>query len=422
MLVGFSVVSYVERMNISVAAEFMMPELGITQIQMGQVFSAFLLGYSLLQIPMGMLGDRIGSYKVLAGIGWSWAVLTLATGWLPGTVTTSAAGAFALLIGIRFLLGCSIAAVYPMAARTVADWQPVARRAFSYSFVVAGVFIGSAITPPIIAWLMVTFGWRQSFYISSLLSVAIALVWMVRGAGRPQEQARVNRAEMALIVGGAQAEADDPAPVSAASAGFEAAWWQALRSPSLILLTLSYFLMGYVLYVFVFWFYIYLVEVRGFGIVESGFVASLPFIAAAMLSPLGGVVSDRGTVRLGRRWGRRVPALVGPVLGAAFLLYGARTDNPYLAVIALALSFGLAEFAEGTIWSTAMDIGGRRTGLATGIINTSNNLGGVVSTALMPVLVDRFGWVTALDSCAAVAIVAAALWLGVKADRPLQTA
>jgi ACS family glucarate transporter-like MFS transporter len=111
--------------------------------------------------------------------------------------------------------------------------------------------------------------------------------------------------------------------------------------------------------------------------------------------------------------------MIGPLLAAAFLVVGARTGHPYLAIAALALSFGFQEFAEGTYWATTMDIGGRMTGSAAGILNTANNLGGVVSTALMPVLVAKVGWIHALDSCSLLAFVAAVLWLGVKADRPL---
>lgn len=412
LLTGFSVVSYVARMNISVAAEPMMPELGLTQVQMGQVFSAFLLGYALLQIPLGMMGDALGSYRTLATVGWAWALLSLATGWLPGTLFVSGTGAFVALLVIRFLLGCSVAATYPMAARTVAAWHPRPGRAFAYSFVVAGVFIGSAVTPPIIAWMMATVGWRHSFTVAAVLAAMIAGLWGVLGASRPGECARVDAGELALIDAGGGGD------MQPARASWRV-WRAVLADRSLAVLSLSYFLMGYVLYVFVFWFFLYLVDARGFGIVEGGLVASLPFLTAAVLSPIGGTVSDRGTARWGARWGRRIPGMVGPSLAGACLWYGVRTESLYLAIAALALSFGLAEFAEGTVWSTAMDVGRERTGMVTGIINTANNLGGVVSTALMPVLVERIGWTAALDSCALLAVVAGLLWLGVRADRPL---
>jgi len=416
LLVGFSLVSYVERMNISVAAKFMVPELGLTQVQMGQIFSAFLLGYAALQIPLGMLGDRFGPYRVLAVLGWAWALLTVLSGYIPGTLTGTGVGAFGGLVVIRFLLGTTIAGVYPLCARTVANWQPVSERAFAYSFVIAGVSIGSAITPPAVAWLMVTLGWRQSFYLTSTLAVAIAVLWMRYGADGPRQHRGVSEAELAAIETGQQG-AD-----MATGESSKAAWGQALRNRSLQLLSLSYFFVGYVLYVFVFWFFTYLVDVRQFSILGSGVVTSLPFVVAGFLSPVGGAICDRLTVWWGRRQGRRVTAMFGVLVAASCLFIGIRTGNAYLAVATFSLAFGFQMFAESAYWSAAMDIGGRATGAATGLINTANNLGGVVSTALMPMLVERFGWGVAFNSCAVVAAVAALLWLGIRADRPVVVA
>src|SRR5947209_2919199 len=117
-----------------------------------------------MQVPMGMLGDRFGTSRMLVGIAGAWAVLTFLTGFVPGQVALPGVGPFGALVAIRFLRGITIAGVYPLAARRMAAWQPLTRRAFSYSLVIAGVSIGSAVTPPVVAWLMVRLGWRQSFY------------------------------------------------------------------------------------------------------------------------------------------------------------------------------------------------------------------------------------------------------------------
>ena len=217
-----------------------------------------------------------------------------------------------------------------------------------------------------------------------------------------------------LIVAG---RGDEGAPALRPS---RADWWRTLQNRSVLVLCASYFLAGYVLYTFVFWFYIYLVDVRKFSLLAGGGFASLPFVVAGVLSPMGGIACDRATTRIGRLWGRRVTGIAGPIAAALCLVIGARTTHPYFAVAALSLSFGFQMFAESATWSTAMDIGGRLTGMTTGIVNTANNLGGVVSTALMPVLIARFGWVTALDSCAWVAAAGAVLWLGVRPDRPVK--
>lgn len=414
MLVGFSIVSYIERMNISVAAKFMIPDLKLSQTQMGQIFSAFLIGYALLQVPLGMLGDRLGSYRLLSAIAWCWAALTILTGLLPGRLAIPLLGTFGTLFVIRLLLGVTIAGVYPLAARATAIWHPVAGRAFAYSLIIAGVSIGSAVTPPIVASLMVLVGWRQSFYWAGALSIAIAIIWMIAGGDSPQTHRRVMPAERELIAAGQ----DEPSAEPRTPVGRKG-WVRALRDRSVLVLCLSYFFAGYVLYTFVFWFYIYLVNVRKFSILGGGVFASMPFLAAGLLSPAGGIACDLATARWNQRWGRRITGIVGPLVASLFLLVGARTPHASMAVAALSLSFGFQMSAESAVWSTAMDVGGRLTGMTTGIVNTANNLGGVVSTALMPVLVARFGWVTALDSCALVAAIGALLWFGIRPDRPI---
>lgn len=411
LLVGFSLVSYVERMNISVAAKFFAPELSLDQVQLGQIFSAFVLGYAALQIPMGMLADRIGPYRLLSVLGWLWALLTMATGVLPGWLTGPGAPAFVTLVAIRFVLGLTIAGVYPLCARTTANWMPTAERAFAYSLVIAGVSIGSALTPPLVAWLMTAIGWRESFYLTAVPGVLISLLWMRLGADHPGRHRGISELERDYIVQGQGEQAAAPAAM--------ATWLALLRNRSLLLLAVSYFFIGYVLYVFVFWFYTYLVDVRKFGIVGSGFFTSLPFIVAFILSPIGGKTCDALTARYGTRTGRRATAMIGVLLAATCLLVGVRTEQAYLAVAALSLAFGLQMFAESAYWSSAMDIAGRGTGAAGGLINTVNNLGGVVSTALTPVLIERFGWTTAFNVCVGVSVVAALLWLGIRADQTI---
>jgi ACS family glucarate transporter-like MFS transporter len=411
LLVGFSLVSYVDRINISIASKLMIPELGLTQVQMGQIFSAFLLGYALLQIPIGMLADRVGPSRILRILGWLWAALTVLTAYLPGSALGALISPFALLVVLRFTLGTSIAGIYPLCARTVANWMPVAERAFAYSFVIAGVSIGSAVTPPVVAWAMTALGWRTSFYLTAVPPILMALLWARYGDDGPRQHPTITPAERDFIISG-QTE-DSTTPATAAS------WLAILSSPSLLLLSISYFCIGYVLYVFVFWFFTYLTDVRKFSIVGSGFFTSLPFVVAFVLSPVGGAVCDRLTSRLGRRQGRRLTAIAGILAAAACLGIGVRTEDAYIAVAALSLAFGFQMFSESAYWSATMDIAGRGTGAATGLINSLNNLGGVVSTALTPVLIERFGWNVAFGACIAVSVVAAALWLGIRADRTL---
>lgn len=408
MLTGFSIVSYLERTNISIAATFMKQEFALTDVQMGQIFSSFLLGYALFQVAAGRLGDVLGPRIVLSGAAVVWGVTTALTGLLPGVLVGSTLGVFLVLAVLRFSLGVAESATYPVAARAVANWVRVTERATAESILIAGASIGAALTGPLISWLMVTAGWRQSFFVASTLAFGIAALWYLYATDRPEQHRRVSPSELALIT------ADRPPEARSAET---ASWWRLFRDRNVVLVSLSYFAEGYVLYIFVFWLYTYLVTERGFGILAGGVFSALPWIVSAVLTPLGGVMSDALCARHGRRWGRRVPVMIGFTVSAAMLFLGATVASPYLAIAALALAVGMVMFTEAAFWAATIDLGGRHAGSATGILNTVGNLGGVVSSALVPVLVAQFGWLAALGTGSLIALVAAALWLWIRADQ-----
>jgi ACS family glucarate transporter-like MFS transporter len=379
---------------------------------MGQIFSSFMLGYALFQVPAGRLGDVLGPRLVLTVAALWWGVATLLTGLLPGILIPGTVGVFVTLIVLRFLLGVGEAATYPVAGRTVVNWMPDSQRAISVAIYTAGLSLGSAVTPPAISWLMVHLGWRESFYFASLLAFAVAIIWRAYMRDYPKDHPKVNAAELALI-NAAQGRATESRPG-------HTSWWKLFKNRNVLLVSTSYFVEGYVLFFFVFWLYTYLVDVRKFSILGGGLFASLPFIVSGFTTPLGGWVSDRLSMRRGRRWGRRIPAMVGFTVSAVCLWYGATVSNPYLAVAGLSLAAGMVEFTEGTYWATAVDVAGPHAGASGGIMNTVGNLGGVVSTALVPVLVKYFGWLAAIGTGSALAIIAALLWLGIKADEPFE--
>jgi ACS family glucarate transporter-like MFS transporter len=159
-------------MNISIASKFFVQEFGLSQIQIGQIFSSFMLGYALFQLPAGILGDRWGPRRVLTLAAVWWGTTTLLTAIVPGIFARTAIGAFGGLIAIRFLLGVGEAATYPVATRAIANWIPPSGRGLTNAIVIAGATMGAATTPPLVSWLMVTYGWRASFYITGLPTLA----------------------------------------------------------------------------------------------------------------------------------------------------------------------------------------------------------------------------------------------------------
>jgi ACS family glucarate transporter-like MFS transporter len=395
LLSAFSLMAYVLRMNISVASPFMMAELNLDKIQMGRVFSAFMLGYAVFQVPWGVFGDRLGPGRILTWAAAAWTVTTLLTGLLPGSIAPAGTASLVMLIVLRFLLGASQAAAYPVASRAISAWLPPTQRALSFSALIVAMAFGSAFTPPLVSWAMSTFGWRASFYLCALLALALTIAWQRSAASR---------------TGAIE-------PASSSVRGPRQAWWAPLKDRRVSLLSLSYFFNSYVLFVFVFWLYLYLVEQRGMSIMSGGVYTSIPFVLAMFFAPAAGVICDRLSLRHGPTLGRRIVAMVALLNSALFLVLGIDVANQNLAIAGLSLAVAFLLCTEVAYWSASMDVGGENAGTVGGIMNMAGNLGGVVSTALVPVLVSWRGWPFAFQSAAGLSVVAAVLWLLIRMEQ-----
>ena len=399
MLFGFSFVSYLERVNISIAAELMMPALSLTKMQMGHIFSSFLIGYAIFQVPAGMLGDIGGPRITLAVAGLCWGIVTVLTGLIPGVIFKGASAVFLSLWIIRFLLGSAEAATYPVGTRAVRNWMPVTQRALGNSVMFVGSSAATALAGPLISFLMVRFGWRQSFYVSSTFAFVIAALWYWYATDYPEQHKSIRRADVAGITRSKSVATDS-----------KVSRWKLLADRRILFLSASYVSEGYVLFIFVFWLYIYLVDVRGFSMLKGGWVASLPWLTAVAFAPLGGVVCDRLSVRGTRLSGARWVIILGYGVSGVLLYAAAQANSRTVAVAALCVSVGSLFFAETGFWTAAVYLAGEHAGAVSGVMNTAGILGGIASTLLVPILVQRFGWLTALSSGAAMAILCTVLW------------
>ncbi|HJO03094.1 MAG TPA: MFS transporter [Acidobacteriota bacterium] len=419
LLFGLSFISYVVALNMSIAAPFLAEELGISNVQMGWIFSAMLWGYSLFQLPGGIWGQRAGARRVLTILVVAWSVLTALTALIPGAVVTGNLAVFATLLIIRFVLGAARAPFYPVMGGAIERWFPVGRWALPQGLGSTGLGLGGAVTPPLVAWLMLEIGWRGAFYAIVPLGLLGAWIWWRLGRDDPRQHWATNPAEIALI-GAGRGDSEDAPDRADPGQPQPALWKQMLRDRNILLLTLSYFSMNYVFYFFFNWFYIYLLEVRGFGMLQAGFVASLPWLAGALMASVGGEVCDRLCGKLGPLQGCRLPSLVGLPLVGVFLMLGILADSTPWAIILLTISFSLTQFTEGTFWAGASFVAGKHTYTATGILNTGGNLGGVVSSPLIPIFVGWFGWTGAVGTGAIMAVVSGLLWLGIRVDEPFE--
>ena len=409
LLFLLSFLSYLMRQNIHVAGEFMMPDLGISELEMGWIYAAFIWGYALCQLPGGLYGKFLGPRVALTGIGVIWVITTGLTGWLPGQVFTTGAGIIGSLIAVRLLVGMAHAPIYPIQASVVEKWFPVGQWALPNGVSSTGLTLGAALAQPLVAFVMLYWGWRVSFYLFIPFAIVLFWIWWRYATDDPADHPPMSQVELAQIRAGRERLTQN--------VGF-GVWRQLIRNRDTLVLTGAYFAENYVFYLFFTWFFHYLVVELGFGILETGFLASLPWLCGAVMASLGGYTCDALCAKLGPRLGCRIPAITGLFCAGIFLHAGLYANSPYIAVGLLSLCFASTQFTEGAFWSAQIYIAGPYTAPASGVMNTGGNLAGIVVAPLMPYLAMHVGWVTALSTGSVMALLGAFLWLFVRPDKP----
>jgi MFS transporter, ACS family, glucarate transporter len=392
LLMAAASAGYVCRVAITVVAPGIMHDFGLTQTQMGTIFSAFLIGYTVFQVPSGWIADRISARRIFLVLCAAFALLTIATA-LVGWHGFGTAMVIPQLWFIRAIFGVIAAPTYPTSGRTIAVTMPARLQGSANSLVLSSVGIGSALTPLMLAPIATRYGWRIALLAAASLSAFVALLWWAFAPHEHHE--RENKTESAIL-------ARDRPEV------------RPLRSSSFWFLFSSYLLQGYLGYIFIFWFYLYLVQVRHIELLKAASFTALPWIATTVAIPLGGVFSDWAVMRWGATWGRRSLPLIALGASAIFLVIGARTPSAALAVAALTACTVLVICTEGPFWATMTQLSGEHSGVAGGTMNFGSNIGGAISPALTPWLAERIGWEAALTLTAGLALVAGLLWLGVR--------
>lgn len=405
-----SAVSYLDRVNISVAGRSIATEYGLSNVQLGYVFSAMLVGYALFQTVGGRLADRFGPRRVLtAGVVW-WGIFTGLTALVPSTI----GGALFLFIAIRFLLGAGEAVVYPSSNQFVARWIPAHERGTANGWIFAGVGAGAGLSPPLITYIMLHYGWRSSFWACAIIGLIAGMIWYLMARDEPSQHPWVAASELATIRSGLPVETD----LGTERAGL-IPWGIVLRSREVWAVTLSYFSFGYTAWIFFSWFFIYLAQVRGLNLKSSAFYAMLPPVAMSVCSFLGGAISDRLAKWHGPRLGRCGLAAFSIALAGIFIAFGSQVDSARVASLVLAGGAGALYLSQSSFWSVSADIAGKSSGSVSGFMNMGAQVGGAVTASLTPAIAARFGWTASFLAAAGLCLLGAAAWLMVDPTRTL---
>jgi ACS family glucarate transporter-like MFS transporter len=408
-------VTALNRLNLSIAGKYIEAEFSFDTISMGRVFSAFLWGYGLFQIPWGYVCDRIGPRRTLTASIYCFAVGSGAMVFAPKFAAATGISALAVFRIVRFLTGVGEAAVSSNVTRVIASWTALRERGFASGLQVCGLGLGGTLTPIAIAWTMIHWGWRVSFAISASLAFLVVALWHWYATDWPEENPRVNQQELQIIH--PTSEKATPRPRHSAT---RVPWLTIFSSVSVWGLILAYGCQGYAFYVYYNWFYFYAVKVRGLDLMHAAAWTSAPFFAMAVLSPIGGWFSDRVARVSDRRKGRLAAVWVGMGLAALLLYTGNHLSITAVALPMIALAAGFTMFGAANFWAACIDLAPGYSASLSALMNTMGSLGGVVSSTVTASIAVHRGWVPALDVAVWVTIGSGLLFTMVDANHSIE--
>ena len=372
-----TMINYLDRTVLGIAAPQLTAELGIDAAMMGIVFSAFAWTYALAQIPGGIFLDRFGN-KVTYFLALTlWSLFTMFHGLAVGLKT---------LLLCRFGLGVSEAPCFPVNSRVVSAWFPQQERAKATAIYTVGEYLGLACFAPLLFWIMGSFGWRALFISVGAAGVMFALVWW-RCYREPHEDKHLNQLEREHIVNGGG--------MSTGAEQHTAFSWplirQLLAKRQILGASIGQFAGNTVLVFFLTWFPTYLATERHMPWIKVGFFAIMPFLAAAGGVMFGGWVSDKLLKATGSaNLRRKLPIIAGLLMASTIISANWLTSD--LAVI-LVMSF--AFFGQGMVglgWTLISDIAPKGLGgLTGGLFNFCANLAGILTPLIIGFIVAASG-------------------------------
>ncbi|AMP17000.1 MFS transporter [Collimonas pratensis] len=391
------VINYLDRSNLSIAAPELMRELAIDPVHAGWVFSAFGWTYAAMQIPGGWLVDRVAPRVLYALALALWSLATICLGFI---------GSFVGLFALRLLVGALEAPAYPINNRVVTTWFPERERATAIGFYTSGQFVGLAFLTPLLAWLQQRYGWHMVFVSTGLTGVAWAAIWYLVYR-EPRQFKGANQAEIELIRAGGGL-VDIAQASSMQKPGFSTADLKLVLSRRKLWgIYLGQYAVNSTLWFFLTWFPTYLVKYRGMDFIKSGFLASLPFLAAFLGVLSSGVFSD-WLIRKGASLGvaRKVP-IIGGLLISTSIIGANYTDSTAWIIVFMAIAFFGNGFASIS-WSLVSSLApAKMLGLTGGVFNFIGNLAAITTPLAIGFLVSGNSFAPAITYVAVMALVGA---------------
>ena len=396
MLVILGMVTFLDRINISVAGSSIMHDLNLSPSQWGWVQSAFILSYGLMQIPMGWLGDRFGHRKILALIVLWWSLFTAFTGMAGGLMS---------LLVIRFMFGIGEAGSSPCSTGVISRWFEAGEVGKAQGYVWAASRMGGALTPFVVIPVMMWVGWRSAFYLLGALGIVWAVVWYWYYRN-PSETSQISITSTSSATSAPSKPSID--------------WGMLLRSRQMWLLCGMYFFYAFGSWFFFSWFPTFMELGRGFDKTELTYAVAVPFIMSMIGNIAGGHLTDRLSRKYGIKIGRKALGSTSLAVSAVCMFLAAFIPGKMAVFVFLSLCFGIFDLMLPSAWALCIDLGKQHAGTLSGAMNMAGNIGGFCCGILFGELVQQSGnYNLPLYMIAVMLIVSAVLFAFVNPEKPI---
>lgn len=401
-----NVINFIDRANLAIAAPSIRADLGLNAVGMGLVLSAFFWTYAFLQLPAGWFIDKVGVRVSLAlAVGW-WSVFTIATG---------AARGLGYLVGARLMLGVGESAAIPSFAKVAFNWFPRSERGLASSIFDSGSRVGSALSLPLVAWLIALVGWRGSFVITGGIGLVWALAWWFIYRDPERYRAIAPAAVDALL-----AQRSPAATRDVAGTAGTISWLDLFRYRTVWGMMIGLFCLNFAIYFFITWFPSYLLQTRGFSLASLGTLGMLPALLAIPGGWLGGYVSDSLFRRGWSATAARKTCLVAGMLLSSSIAFSALAESTWACLGFFALAYASLSFAGANVWTLVGEVAPTPAHVASlgGIQNFAGNLAGIFVTTFTGVMltITKGSFVVPLLVAGGLCIVGALSYLFIVGD------
>lgn len=399
MLVILGMVTFLDRINISVAGSSIMADLNLSPAEWGWVQSAFILSYGLMQIPMGALGDRFGHRSILALIVLWWSLFTAFTGMAGGLMS---------LLAIRFMFGIGEAGSSPCSTGVISRWFEKTEVGKAQGYVWAASRMGGALTPFVVIPVMAWVGWRAAFYLLGAVGIVWAVVWYVWYRDRKRENVESEESEESK--GATERGANVP----------KLSWGSMFRNSQFWLICGMYFFYAFGSWFFFSWFPTFMELGRGFEKEELTYAVAVPFLMSMLGNIAGGHLTDKLSHRYGIKVGRKALGSTSLAVSAVCMFLAAFIPGKMAVFVFLSLCFGIFDLMLPSAWALCIDLGKQHAGTVSGAMNTAGNIGGFCCGILFGELVEQSGnYNLPLYLIAGMLLISALLFAFINPEKPI---